>query len=90
MGHFLKRTGVLSQNVQGGCAFDMNFHYVLLGWEGSATDARVLQNTLLGEDPLIVLQGNRCSVLCLTHFAQLSLYFNKEFFCISIHYESIT
>ena len=53
----------------------MNFHYVLPRWEGSATDARVLQNALLGEDPLIVPQGNRCSVICLQNFAQLFFFF---------------
>ncbi|XXG68293.1 hypothetical protein AAC387_Pa06g1412 [Persea americana] len=56
-GAFQNRQGVLSQNVLGACGFDMNFHYVLPGWEGSATDARVLQNAFLGEDPLIVPQG---------------------------------
>ncbi|RWR98177.1 protein ALP1-like protein [Cinnamomum micranthum f. kanehirae] len=34
-----------------------NFKYVLPGWEGSATDARVLQNALTRGDPLVVPPG---------------------------------
>ena len=63
----------------------MNFQYVLPGWEESATDAGVLQNALLGEDPLIVPQGNQWSVLCLTRLTQLCIYFNKVFIFISIN-----
>ncbi|XXG72941.1 hypothetical protein AAC387_Pa07g1930 [Persea americana] len=39
------------------CGFDLNFQYVLPGWEGSATDARVLQNALGRPDPLVVPRG---------------------------------
>ncbi|XP_058092553.1 uncharacterized protein LOC131239003 [Magnolia sinica] len=34
------------QNVMVACTFDMKFVYVLAGWDGSASDARVLQNAL--------------------------------------------
>ena len=40
------RKGALTQNVLAVCGFDMLFHYVLPGWEGSAHDARVLQDAI--------------------------------------------
>ncbi|ETI38257.1 hypothetical protein F442_15794 [Phytophthora nicotianae P10297] len=39
---FRDRTGKLSQNVFAACTFDMQFVYVLSGWEGSAADSTVL------------------------------------------------
>jgi hypothetical protein len=39
---YRNRKGVLSQNVLAVCDFDLNFVYVLPGWEGSAHDGRVL------------------------------------------------
>ena len=36
------RKGWLLQNVLAACDFDMNFVYILPGWEGSAHDGRVL------------------------------------------------
>jgi hypothetical protein len=36
----------LSQNVMVACDFDLKFVYVHAGWEGSASDARVLQESL--------------------------------------------
>src|SRR6266508_4379385 len=35
--------GQLSQSVMVVCDFDLNITYVSVGWEGSATDARVLR-----------------------------------------------
>lgn len=43
---FRNRKGFLSQNVLGVCGFDMQFLYVLAGWEGSAHDGRVLLDAL--------------------------------------------
>lgn len=40
------RKGFLAQNVMAAVDFDMNFLYVLPGWEGSAHDSRVLKNAL--------------------------------------------
>lgn len=40
------RKGFLSQNVMAAVDFDMNFLYVLPGWEGSAHDSRVLNDAL--------------------------------------------
>ncbi|RWR80284.1 putative nuclease HARBI1 [Cinnamomum micranthum f. kanehirae] len=54
---FRNRKGTLSQPVMVACGFDLNFQYVLPGWEGSATDARVLQNALARPDPLVIPRG---------------------------------
>jgi len=37
------RKGLLSQNCLFACDFDMNFTYVLTGWAGSVTDARIYE-----------------------------------------------
>jgi hypothetical protein len=39
---YRNRKGFLSQNVLAVCNFDMEFMYILAGWEGSTHDARVL------------------------------------------------
>lgn len=39
---FRNKKGTLSQNVLAACSFDMIFLYVVVGWEGSASDMRVL------------------------------------------------
>ncbi|RWR77272.1 protein ALP1-like protein [Cinnamomum micranthum f. kanehirae] len=54
---YRNRKGTLTQNVLAACGFDLKFQYVLPGWEGSATDARVLQNALTRGDPLVVPPG---------------------------------
>lgn len=41
---YRNRKGFISQNVLAACNFDMQFVYVLAGWEGSAHDGRVLQD----------------------------------------------
>ncbi|KAL0424961.1 UNVERIFIED_CONTAM: hypothetical protein Sradi_1030900 [Sesamum radiatum] len=43
---YRSRKGRLAQNVLAICDFDMNFTYVYAGWEGSAADARVLDNAV--------------------------------------------
>lgn len=43
---FRNRKGRLSQNVLGVCSFDMEFLYVLAGWEGCAHDKQVLQHAV--------------------------------------------
>ncbi|OIT28137.1 hypothetical protein A4A49_59151, partial [Nicotiana attenuata] len=43
---YRNRKGVLSQNILAVVDFDMNFQYVLAGWEGSASDSRVLRNAI--------------------------------------------
>jgi hypothetical protein len=39
--------------------FDIEFTYVLAGWEGSAHDALVLTNAIERDDGLRVPKGNR-------------------------------
>ena len=41
---YRNRKGTLSQNILAVCNFEMRFMYILAGWEGSAHDARVLQD----------------------------------------------
>ncbi len=41
---YRNRKGTLSQNILAVCNFDMQFVYILAGWEGSAHDSRVLYN----------------------------------------------
>ncbi|XP_023636147.1 putative nuclease HARBI1 [Capsella rubella] len=43
---YRNRKGVISQNVLAVCNFDMEFIYVLSGWEGSAHDSKVLYDAL--------------------------------------------
>lgn len=56
-GPFRNKNGVLSQNVLAACSFDMRFHYVLAGWEGSAADLRVLNSALTRRNKLQVPEG---------------------------------
>jgi hypothetical protein len=44
---YRNRKGTLSHNVMIACNFDLNFTFISSGWEGSATDARVLRSALL-------------------------------------------
>ncbi|KAL2327743.1 hypothetical protein Fmac_021170 [Flemingia macrophylla] len=46
-----------TQNIFAACDFDMKFTYVLRGWEGTASDSRILKDVLSREDPLIIPQG---------------------------------
>ncbi|RWR83447.1 putative nuclease HARBI1 [Cinnamomum micranthum f. kanehirae] len=43
---YRNRKGGLSQNVMAVVSFDMRFHYVSTGWEGSASDSKILQHTV--------------------------------------------
>ncbi|XXG48211.1 hypothetical protein AAC387_Pa02g2722 [Persea americana] len=51
---YQNQKGMLSQNVLAACGFDLKFQYKVPGWEGSATDARVLHNALSWPDPPVV------------------------------------
>ena len=46
---FRNKKGSLSQNVLAACTFDLQFIFIYPGWEGSASDSRVLQAVL--DDP---------------------------------------
>lgn len=45
---YRNRKNTLSQNVMLVCDLDLNFSFISSGWEGSATDARVLSSAMLG------------------------------------------
>ena len=51
------RKGDIATNVLGVCAPDMQFVYVLPGWEGSAADGRVLRDAISRRNGLNVPQG---------------------------------
>ncbi|RZC19189.1 hypothetical protein D0Y65_006132 [Glycine soja] len=51
------RHGNISQNVLAACNFDLEFMYVLSGWEGSAHDSKVLSDALARKNGLKVLQA---------------------------------
>ncbi|CAK8541444.1 unnamed protein product [Lathyrus sativus] len=46
-----------TQNILAACTFDLKFTYVLAGWEGSASDSRIIKNALTREDKLKIPQG---------------------------------
>nr|KAJ0200918.1 hypothetical protein LSAT_V11C600330080 [Lactuca sativa] len=52
------RKGSIAMNVLGVCNRDMNFVYVLAGWEGSATDSRVLRDAITRHNGLKIPVGN--------------------------------
>lgn len=51
------RKGEIAMNVLGVCSPDMQFIYVLPGWEGSAADSRVLRDAISQPNGLKVPQG---------------------------------
>ncbi|XP_074299548.1 uncharacterized protein LOC141630675 [Silene latifolia] len=54
---FITRRGELTINVLAACTRDMQFVYLLPGWEGSAHDNRILRDALSRDNPLRVPQG---------------------------------
>ncbi|XP_077217887.1 uncharacterized protein LOC143852390 [Tasmannia lanceolata] len=54
---FICRKGWPSQNVLVVCDFDLKFTYVLAGWEGSASDSRVLASALSKPNGIPCLPG---------------------------------
>ncbi|KAK9273745.1 hypothetical protein L1049_018555 [Liquidambar formosana] len=46
-----------TQNVLAACSFDLRFTYVLPGWEGTASDSRIIKNALTREDNLQIPEG---------------------------------
>ena len=51
------RKGYPTINVLAACTFDLKFTYVLTGWEGTASDSRIIKNALTREDKLIIPNG---------------------------------
>ena len=65
---YRNRKDEISTNVLGVCTRDLKFAYVLSGWEGSATDSRILQNALQRPNGLKVPQGQFYSPLAMTGY----------------------
>ncbi|KAH6835393.1 hypothetical protein C2S53_003244 [Perilla frutescens var. hirtella] len=61
---FRNRHGMQSQNVLAACNFDLQFIYVLSGWEGSAHDLKLLSDALSRTNGLQVPQGKYFLVDC--------------------------
>ncbi|KAK1555559.1 hypothetical protein Q3G72_028209 [Acer saccharum] len=55
--NFRDRYGNISQNVLAACNFDLEFMYVLAGWEGTTHDSKVLNDALLMRNELKVPHG---------------------------------
>lgn len=51
-----------TQNVFAACSFDLKFTYVLPGWEGTASDSRIVKSALTREYALKVPQGNENTI----------------------------
>ena len=51
------RNGYTTQNVLAACSFDLKFTYVLPGWEGTASDSKIIKNALTRNDNLKIPQG---------------------------------
>ena len=47
-----------TQNVLVACSFDLKFTYVLPGWEGTASDSRILKEALRRKNCLKIPSGN--------------------------------
>lgn len=56
-GRYRNRKGQISVNVLGVCDINMNFVYVLSGWEGSAADSRVLRDAITRQHGLKIPSG---------------------------------
>ncbi|XP_050226172.1 protein ALP1-like [Mercurialis annua] len=54
---YRSRKGDIATNVLGACTSDMQFTYVLPGWEGSAADGRVLRDAISRRNGLKVPHG---------------------------------
>ncbi|KAL4561033.1 hypothetical protein LXL04_033194 [Taraxacum kok-saghyz] len=66
------RKGYPTINVLAACSFDLKFTYVLTGWEGTASDSRILKSALNREDKLVIPPGRYCLVDAgLPHTTQL-------------------
>ena len=51
------RKGYPTQNVLATCSFDLKFMYVLLSWEGTASNSRIIKSVFTRNDNLKISQG---------------------------------
>lgn len=61
---YRNRHGTISQNVLAACNFDLQFIYVLSGWEGSAHDSKLLNSAISRRNGLKVPRGKYFLVYC--------------------------
>ena len=47
-----------TQNILAACSFDLKFTYILPGWEGTASDSKIMKNALNQSYPLKIPEGN--------------------------------
>ncbi|KAJ9552217.1 hypothetical protein OSB04_016262 [Centaurea solstitialis] len=51
------RKGYPMINVLAACTFDLKFTYILSGWEGTASDSRIIKDTFTRNDKLLIPEG---------------------------------
>nr|KAJ0211676.1 hypothetical protein LSAT_V11C400194760 [Lactuca sativa] len=56
------RKGYPTINVLAACSFDLKFTYVLTGWEGTASDSRIVKDALKRDNKLLIPRGRYCLV----------------------------
>ena len=66
-GRFRGRKDGITQNVLVAISFDLKFTYVLVGWEGSAYDSRVLNDVFARPGGFLIPEG----IIGLLHFLGL-------------------
>ncbi|GJX72400.1 putative nuclease HARBI1, partial [Tanacetum coccineum] len=54
---FRGRKGYPTINVLVACTIDLKFAYVLSGWEGTASDSRIIKDALTRDDKLVIPEG---------------------------------
>ena len=81
------RKGVISQNVLAACNFDLEFIYVLSGWEGSAHDSKVLQDALTRRTNRLQVPEGDCNpiiyyvIIIDQMFSKLSVLYHVSWMC---------
>jgi hypothetical protein len=70
-----------TQNVMAAVNFNLKFTYVLVGWEGSAHDAHVLDDAIERDDGFIVPKGITCctSLYIVVHSIETYLHYRLCF-----------
>ena len=61
-GRYRNRKQQITTNMLGVVDWDMKFLYVLPGWEGSASDSRVLRDAMSRQDAFVVPTGTALSL----------------------------
>ena len=83
---YRNRHGIISQNVLAACNFDLEFMYVLSGWEGSAHDSKILNDALSRRNGLKVPQGIYIFIYLCNYFLLLLVLFSFLFFIFFLYF----